>query len=302
MGNLITANLVWNEKEIANMSNNIGVVHLIWGPCGIGTFNTFLQSYIKNPGGLKRELILVFNGFSSDKETSEYKSLLENLRYSSMFIEDRGFDIGSYFIATNVFNYEYYCFLNSYSIILDKEWLVKMYHYVSQDQVGLVGATASYESPYSNFVNIHRFTPSDAPLYYRIIKNSCLNRLRYLYYFSPFPNCHIRTNAFMIKKEILSKIKHKTMRSKLDTLRFENGRISMTNQIFKMKLDALVVGKDGKAYKKEDWPTSNTFRQNNQENLLISDNQTDKYLRANSDAKMYLSKLAWGDYAENTLI
>jgi len=72
--------------KLNQIEANIGVVHLIWGPCGIGTFNTFLQSYIKNPGGLEHKLILVFNGFFSEKETSEYKSLLKNLRYSSLFI------------------------------------------------------------------------------------------------------------------------------------------------------------------------------------------------------------------------
>ena len=277
------------------MLNDIGVVHLIRSQNGIEQFKIFLNSYINNTGGLRHELILIFKGFSSEIEAAEYKALLTNLNYFSIFIEDRGFDIGSYFNAANVFKYEYYCFLNSSSILLDKEWLVKMYQYISQDNIGLVGATASYESPYYNFLNIHRFTSSNAPLYRRVIRDSYFNRLRYSYYYPPFPNYHIRTNAFMIKNEILNRIKHKNMRSKIDTLRFENGRFSLTMQILKMKLDALVVGKDGKAYKKEDWRKSNTFRQNNQENLLISDNQTDRYLKANSDEKMYLSKLAWGD-------
>jgi hypothetical protein len=57
----------------------------------------------------------------------------------------------------------------------------------------------------------------------------------------------------------------------------------------------LVVGRDGKAYKKEDWNKSNTFWQDNQENLLISDNQTNKYSRAYSKERMALSLLAWGD-------
>ena len=282
------------------MSTNIGVVHLIRAQNGIEPFKTFLKSYINNPGGIRHELILIFKGFSSGIEASEYKSLLADLNYSSMFIEDRGFDIGSYFIAANVFNYKYYCFLNSHSIILDKDWLTKLYHHAAQDHVGLVGATASYESLYSDHVNVHRFTSSGAPLYRRIIRNSYFNRLRHLYYYPPFPNYHIRTNAFMIKNKILSRIKHKTMGSKIDTSRFENGKNSITRQILKMKLDALVVGKDGKAYKKEDWRKSNTFWHNNQENLLISDNQTDKYLKANNDEKMYLSRLAWGDAPSNS--
>lgn len=282
------------------MLNNIGVVHLIWGPCGIETFNLFLQSYIKNPGGLEHELILVFNGFSSEKETSEYKLLLGDLRYSSIFIEDKEFDIGAYFVAAKAFDYEYYCFLNSYSVILDRDWLSKMYRYVSQSNVGLVGATASWESLYSDFINIHRFSSLNVPIYRKIIRRSCLNRLRHLYFYPPFPNYHIRTNAFMIKNKILNKITHNVMRSKIETSRFENGRISLTSQILKMNLDALVVGRDGKAYKKEDWRKSNTFWSNNQENLLISDNQTNKYSKASNDEKINLSRLAWGDMCFNT--
>jgi len=274
---------------------NIGVVHLIWGPLGIKTFNAFLQSYSNNPVGLKHDLILVFNGFSSEKDTLEYKSLLKHLRYSSLFIKKPGLDIVSYYIAANTFCYDYYCFLNSYSVIIDKDWLTKLHHYATRDHVGLVGATASYESVYSDFVNNHRFSSAEAPLYRRIIRDSYFNRIRHLYYYHPFPNYHIRTNAFMIKGQILKRIKHKTMRLRIDTSRFENGRISLTRQIFKMQLDVLVVGKDGKAYQKEDWPKSNTFWQNNQENLLITDNQTDKYSKANNEKKMFLSRLAWGD-------
>jgi hypothetical protein len=282
---------------------NIGVLHLVWAPLGINTFENFLQSYITNRPNIEHDLIIIFNGFSSVEQTKEYKSLLENLKYHSFFIRDKCFDIAAYLIAANHFNYEYLCFLNSYCVILDKDWLTKMYRIASQDNVGLVGATGSYDSHYTSSKNaqrydnttiLERFLKFKGSFFRRTTRAFRLGNFKTLYYFPPFPNYHIRTNSFMVRRKIFKSIKFKKILSKFDTHLFESGRNSLTNQILKMKLSVFVVGKDGIAYDKEEWQRSNTFRQHDQSNLIISDNRTDEYLNSELELRKRLSEDAWG--------
>ena len=71
----------------------------------------------------------------------------------------------------------------------------------------------------------------------------------------------------------------------------------MTNQIRRMGLQTLVIGRNGRAYAPDEWCKSNTFWQNNQSNLLVADNQTIKFARADIEEKGRLAKIAWGAYA-----
>jgi hypothetical protein len=47
----------------------------------------------------------------------------------------------------------------------------------------------------------------------------------------------------------------------------------------------------------DQWHLSNTFRQSLQEDLLVSDNQTDAYASADTNGRARLSRLAWGEWA-----
>ncbi len=91
----------------------------------------------------------------------------------------------------------------------------------------------------------------------------------------------------------MRRVCHGCILTKVDAHLFESGRNSMTRQIFKMNLNAIVVGKDGKGYAREDWYRSETFRQGTQNNLLIADNQTHAYLQASPDKKKKMSISTW---------
>jgi hypothetical protein len=62
-------------------------------------------------------------------------------------------------------------------------------------------------------------------------------------------------------------------------------------------LRPVMVGRDGTGYEKEHWHVANIFRQGNQENLLIADNQTDLYAAADGEKRAELSRFAWGEHA-----
>jgi len=272
----------------------ICVVHLVRAKNGIEPFRQFLESYANNRGGIEHDLLIIFKGFYRKRGSTEYNKLLKDSTHKTLFVSDIGYDIRPYFIVAKTFDYKYFCFLNSYSVILDKDWLLKMYRYISYDNVGVVGATGSYQSGYSMLLNSPVKKKGEYPLFLR----KCIRKYRLIVfkrYFDPFPNYHIRTNAFMISKDLMCKIQCKSIHRKFDVYRFESSKKSLTKQIINMKYRVLVVGKDGKCYEKEDWYKSDTFWIGNQSNLLIADNQTRAYLAADPERKRELSQYAWGD-------
>ena len=107
----------------------------------------------------------------------------------------------------------------------------------------------------------------------------------------------VRTNAFMASRETLARVHIGPVFFKLSAFVFESGRDSLTNQLMRLGLRPVLVGRDGTGYEKEQWHVANIFRQGNQENLLIADNQTDLYAAAGAEDRVELSRLAWGAYS-----
>lgn len=276
---------------------DICVAHLARASNGPEPFQNFLESYGRNDGGLKHELLVIFKGFNEGKEPVEYERFLVPYPHKSLFVPDHGFDVDAYFAASSGFDCGYFCFLNSFSILLDKDWLSKMYRAISEKDVGLVGATGSYESMYTDQTEAYRNVIKPLSFFSPLRLRVRCRLAKWKRQFAMFPNYHVRTNGFMISAELMRKIKHKTFSTKFDAWRFESGKNGLTSQILNMNLRALIVGKDGRSYEKEDWFRSNTFWQGEQANLLVADNQTKTYMKSDLEEKRRLSRLAWGDKA-----
>jgi hypothetical protein len=116
--------------------------------------------------------------------------------------------------------------------------------------------------------------------------------------FVPFPAAHIRTNGFMIASQVLARLRVSPPRRKGDAYRLESGRESITAQIERLNLRAQVIGSDGRAYEKCEWPASGTLWQGEQQNLLIGDNQTASYEQGDADTRRTLARYAWGPAAQ----
>lgn len=301
------------------------VVHLVRAHNGIEPFRRFLESYRANPGGIEHDLLIVFKGFGQPQDTAEYRELLAPFHYATLDVSDEGFDITAYFAAFKRYSeqYRYFCFLNSYSVILDCDWVRKLHENISKPGVGLVGATGSRNSHNSNAyawffriaaifrAEINRllslmmnradskmgYSPHKAHItrpYWKtaifLVKEAWVN-FHYIIYFDPFPNYHIRSNAFMISGELMKTLKCPAIKTKMDAYRFEGGRNGLTRQILGMGKRVIVVGKDGTGYEKEEWHKSRTFWQSEQENLLVADNQTRYYDEGSPEKRSYLSSL-----------
>ena len=278
---------------------DICVVHLVRRKNGIEPFRSFLESYLKNPAGIDHELLILYKGFSQKADIGPYEELLRDVAHSSLSIADIGLDLRSYFIAAEKCSSKYCCFLNSFSIILDKDWLLKLYQHIRQPGVGLVGATGSWGS----FCPRWKIYNKKMPYWKKLLRPLVLTLISGFFsmYFDHFPNHHIRTNGFMIMRETMLKIRRGVLLTKMQAYILESGKHSITKQIESMGLRSIVVDKNGKGYEKYEWDISDTFWRRTQGSLLISDNQTRRYDREGLAWRQKREFFAWGSNVENSL-
>lgn len=116
--------------------------------------------------------------------------------------------------------------------------------------------------------------------------------------FSTFPNPHIRSNGFMIRRDMLSSWDVSDIQSKLDACAFESGADSLTNKVRKAGYAAITVDRFGQGYDVNEWPRARLFRLADQGGLLISDNQTKQYAEMSEGARAAHRRMTWGDFLD----
>lgn len=276
----------------------IVVVHLIWLPYGIEKFKKFLHSYQIYRAGKDHQLILLFNGVCDNTKIQSYCNFAKenSIEFEALILEN-GQDIDAYYFAAQNISADLILFLNTNSIILSENWLQKMYANIIKPNVAMVAATASFQSYSSSaFMRNAWYYEKQKSLRFNFRKYKLFIK-SFFYYrllFRGFPNPHLRTNGFMIWRDIFLNIKYKPLTSKMKAYQFESGRNSLSNQILKMNKKLLVVDKFGNGTEMNNWYESKTFWSYNQENLLVSDNQTEKYMNAGEKMKKVYTFLAWG--------
>lgn len=273
---------------------HIAVVHLARQVNGIEPFKSFIRSYRQHSAGIDHDLIVAYKGFRRESDADLWQLELGTLPHHAVFVDDQGFDVNAYWKVAERLPHQNFCFLNSFSIILDVMWLSKLYKYGMRPEIGLVGTTSSYESPVNGFLctrNNQTLSVRQRILYPFRWAIHALNLWRY---YPMFPNPHIRSNGIFLRRDVLSRVRVASCTTKRDAVRFECGRRSLTRQVQDMKLETIVVGRDGRGYRPEDWPRSFTFRQRKQQNLILADNRTQQYYNSSIPERKLLSLLAWG--------
>jgi hypothetical protein len=253
------------------------VVYLNWGPLGVEPFERFAASYKAHDADLEHRLVVALKGTAESSAAARFRTLADEVHADCLEVPASGVDLDSYAAAARRLEAGRLCFLNSTTEILADGWLAALGTALERPQIGLVGATGSNESAFSI-----------APLPLRPLR-----RRRY----PAFPNPHVRTNAFMLERDLMLELDWPVAGRKGLALELESGRRSITRQIVSRGLDVLVVGADGCAYEARDWHASRTFRSGLQENLLIADNRTRQYADASPVRREQLARLAWGDRA-----
>lgn len=280
-------------------SKKIAVVYLMWLPYGQAHLQSFAQSYLTFPAGHEHVLYILFNGSKSREDVAGCLDILDSCQISYQVLEiPQGQDITAYLFAADTIAETYILFLNTYSRFLHPEWLAKYWSAItSSPSIGLVGATASCQSYYSSVFETHSLGwETQHGFAYNIRKYKLfIKTIGYWYFlFKPFPAPHIRTNAFMIERDVFKQLADKPIDSKLKAYRFESGRKSMTSQVLKMGLQTVVIDRWGQIHQITSCKYKPIFWNGNQEDLLVSDNQTTLYQEADAAKRKFLNKLAWG--------
>lgn len=251
------------------MSNaSLCLVYLSWTPYGLEPARRFLASYRARPAGTPHRLLVVFAGPEEDR--SPWRHLFAELPHEELHL-GLGMDLGHYRTAVDRVAAERYCFLNTVSEPLVEDWLGRIDRTLSRPEVGMVGATGSYESP-------------------NAIRPGPLRRLRPG--FEPFPNPHLRTNGFALERDLILDLDWGAELTREETVLLEGGTRNLTRQVRERGLETLVVGRDG-AYPSQRWRESATFRRGEQPNLLIADNRTRHYQDGGALVRRGLAWLAW---------
>jgi hypothetical protein len=231
-------------------------------------FNSFVRSYKMFNPGIAHKGVIIFKGFRDAKQLSEGMDAFSSLDFAPLHTLDLTFDIGAYLDAAKEIETERICFLNTNSEIASDHWLAKLSRNLDLKNVGLVGATGSFESLSILDQRIPRF-----------------------------PNVHLRSNAFMIERRLfVEMLSVCQIRNKNDAFFVESGPNSITRCIFRAGQSALIVGRDGRGYHPENWPRSFTFRQGDQSNLLVKDNVTRTFEQMPWKEKEEISAKTWGRY------
>ena len=113
--------------------------------------------------------------------------------------------------------------------------------------------------------------------------------------FPKFPNVHIRSNAFFIRRADFLKIPMGESLTKLDANLFECGKNSMTSFFLSSGKEVYIVGKDGSSFEVNAWASSGCFRSGSQSNLLVTDNQTHAFNNMSSLVKEAHKVMTWGN-------
>ena len=133
-----------------------------------------------------------------------------------------------------------------------------------------------------------------APLWLRHVVGNLLVLPQLAGRFGPFPAAHVRTNGFVVERDLMRTLERTPIRRKSDAFVVEGGKRSITRQIEELGLRPLLAGADGRAYDVPDWARSGMFWQRDQENVLLEDNQTRSTGTPTSSCDLLLATFAWG--------
>jgi hypothetical protein len=338
---------------------SVGVVFLAsrhaWHTLGSATFQRFADSYRRQPAGREHDLIVIYAGFDQKQYLNDAAAAFRDIPHVGIEMPDLSSDIRYYLEIARRVPHEYLCFLNTHTELTTGNWLAHLVTYASRDDVGISGATGSYESLFDSIrlfskiawlYNVYGDRVSAQAAYYfdfhlrqtcpaAIMEPAAQLPLRAIeswrakcahlvkrreqdhgferYWanlirpgavfadhrrFPAFPNPHVRSNGFMLRRAQLMAFEPSKISSKRDAYEFESGRDSLTAQVRRAGLAAVLVANDGQGYDVPDWPRSGTFRLGDQSKLILTDNRTREFANTPPGERSVHVRITWGDYLE----
>ena len=116
--------------------------------------------------------------------------------------------------------------------------------------------------------------------------------------FPAFPNPHIRSNGFMVRRCQLVSFEPTQIQTKLDACAFESSSESLSAQLRRAGLAAIIVDNVGQGYDVPDWWRSDTFRLGEQSKLIMTDNRSREFAGMSQAERSVHRRITWGNYLE----
>ena len=268
----------------------VAVVHIAYAPFGVEPFGRFVESYRRHDAGAPHELVVAFKGFDGEAATAGHRALLAGVAHRAVSVPDGGFDLGTYRIVAAALDHELCCFLNSNSELRADGWLAKLRAALDGPGVLAAGATGSFQSLSSDVLRGVGMGPGFRSL--RLLKRRLVH-LALMRFHPGFPNPHLRTNGFLIRRADFLSLRMRPMRTKRDAMRFESGWRGMTRQLLARGGGVRLVDAGGLGLDVARWPDGAAFWRGGQEALLVADNQTGRYDAADAAEREVLTRYAW---------
>jgi len=130
---------------------DIAVIYLFRFAEGESPVSRFLESYRKHPAGIDHDFYVVFKGFPDQATLAAGRALFADVSFTPIELDDSGYDIGSYLNAAKIVLNSHLIFLNTFSQIRGKDWLRHFDCTLRIPNVGLVGATGSWQANTSGY-------------------------------------------------------------------------------------------------------------------------------------------------------
>lgn len=233
---------------------------------GIDTVEQFLASYKTYDAGIEHSLVIIAKNWTDNILYEKLCNLAKAHNAKVIDLPDDGWDFGAYFRVSKILDSEYVLFTASSTKILSDNWLLNFYNVFKNDnKVQLVGPMGSWG--------------------YRLdVKN--------------FPNPHIRTCTFMIKRELFLEYAstQKFPQTKEDTHEMEHGETSITNFVLNKGYKAVVVNSDGEIFMPDNWVYSKTYNTPDDNKSFFSDKRSAKYYTDSEKDKRHMEMATWGQY------
>ena len=238
--------------------HQIGLIHLVRAANGVGALQGFLNAYRTTTGSRPYELIFLCKGSGAVEQA---KAVASDLVPQIHVLPDVGYDIGSYVRIARILRHSVLCFVNSWARPRMVGWLDWLVQAAMIPSVGIAGATGSLEG---------------VPPHAR------------------FPNPHVRTNAFAIRRNLFLELSLPEPQNKREAILLEAGPNSITRQIMSRGLRPVVVSKGGSVHELTASRAAGVYRSHSQCNLIVSDNVTDMYQRSGAASRAQWESMAWG--------
>jgi hypothetical protein len=257
------------------------------------------------------KIYIIFKGWEEKKYINP-KTFFSNIKknISFFYFSDDGFDLGTYFKILKYVDEEYIYFFNSTSRIVDDNFFKFSINAMFDKKLGLLGWAGSFGT----------LRPSIKKIFFKlkiniIINKNFINTIKdllidviafprhlYLYKnFPKFPNPHVRSNAFLIKKDLyeeFSKIS-KYPETKIEACELESGKNGLTKFVQKKGYDVKVVNSKNKIFDIRECDKSETWRTGDRQHVLVADNGTFFYEKMPISRKLFKEYSAWEEIKTN---